>query len=86
MGNYRMIANRIIANRAGKAAGRLRIRVPNDSDTAEGDYLCPECNSQGKISQEWKRPFSVKCGRCGFLMRMAKLKGEIKREKKSGKA
>lgn len=82
MGSYRMVSNRTLTNSAGEEKGRLRIRVPNDSDTAEGDYLCPECGSQGKVSQEWNRPFNVKCGKCGFLMRMARLKDEIKREKK----
>ncbi len=75
----------MISNRAGKENGRLRIRVPKDSDTAEGDYLCPECGSQGRVSQEWKRPFMVKCGKCGFLMRVSKLKDKIKREKKAAR-
>ena len=77
---------RSLNSQKGIKKGRLRIRVPNDSNTAEGDYLCPECGNQGQISQEWKRPFNVKCGKCGFLMRMAKLKDEIKREKKKKKA
>lgn len=85
MGNYRVISNRTMANRAGEQKGRLRIRVPNDSDTVEGDYLCPECGSQGQISQEWRRPFTVKCGKCGFPMRISKLKDDIKREKKAAK-
>lgn len=82
MGNYRIVSNRVMKNKAGEEKGRLRIRVPNDSDTAEGDYLCPECGNQGQVNQEWKRPFNIKCGKCSFPMRMAKLKDEIKRDKK----
>ena len=85
MGNYKIVSNRVMKNKAGEEKGRLRIRVPKDSDTAEGDYICPECGNQDKVSQEWERPFSVKCSKCGFLMRMAKLKDEIKRDKKKAK-
>ena len=85
MGNYRVISNRVMKNSSGQETGRLRIRVSNDSDIAEGDYTCPECGSQGPVKQEWKRPFNVKCGKCGFLMRMARLKDEIKKEKKAAR-
>lgn len=85
VGNYKVIANKTLNNRAGEEKGRLRIRVPAHSNTAEGDYICPECGNQGRISQEWERPFKVKCGKCGFLMGMARLKDEIKREKKAAR-
>ena len=85
MGNYRYISNRILKNKANQETGWIKVRVPNDSDTAEGMYKCPECEHQDKISQEFKRPFNLKCGKCGFLIRMPKLKDEIKKEKKAAK-
>ncbi|MBU0898481.1 MAG: hypothetical protein KKB03_03805 [Nanoarchaeota archaeon] len=81
MGNYKYITNRILKNKAEEEKGFLKTRVPNDSDIAEGMYKCPECENQGKINQEWKRPFSVRCEKCNFLMRISKLKDEIKKEK-----
>ena len=54
MGNYRIITNRIMANKAGEQKGRLRVRVPNGSEIAEGDYLCPECGNQGKVNQAFE--------------------------------
>ncbi|MFH1445192.1 MAG: hypothetical protein ABIF08_01785 [Nanoarchaeota archaeon] len=81
MSNYKYISNRILKNKAEEEKGFIKVRVPNDSNTAEGMYKCPECENQEKVSQEFKRPFNIECSKCGFLIRMAKLKEEIKKEK-----
>ncbi len=79
MGQYKYITNRTIPNKAGEEnKGFVRARVPNDSDTAEVVYKCPECGHQESASLPFKRPFSVKCSKCGFLMRLPKLKGKAK--------
>ena len=85
MGNYKYISNRVLKNKAEQERGWIKVRVPNGSNTAEGFYKCPECENQDKVKQEFKRPFNVKCGKCGFLMRMSKLKDEIKKEKQKEK-
>jgi len=83
MGNYKYITNRTLRNKAGQENGRLKAFVKKESDNMEGEYECPECGHKGKINQVWKRPFSVKCEGCGFLIRIPKMKDEIKREKKA---
>ncbi len=81
MGNYRYITNRTLLNKAGEEKGNMAVLVPNDSSTARVKYRCPECSHQEQTEQEWKRPFNVKCSGCGFLMRLPKLKDEVKKEK-----
>ncbi len=79
---YRFVSNRILKNSKGEEKGRMRVVVKVNSDIAETDYECPECGFNEHVELEWKRPFSVKCSKCGFLMRLPRLKDEIKREKK----
>ncbi len=80
-GNYRYITNRAVENSSGRVTGNIAVRVPRDSDTAEVRYACPECQHTEATKKEWKRPFSVKCSKCGFLIRVPRLKDEIKRDK-----
>ena len=80
--NYRYITNRSIDNKAGQPAGNVRARVKADSDRLNGFYKCPECGHGGKIDQEFKRPVNIKCEGCGFLIRVPKLKDQIKKDKK----
>jgi predicted RNA-binding Zn-ribbon protein involved in translation (DUF1610 family) len=84
-GNYRYITNRSIAGSSGRA-GNIAIRVPNGSDTADVRYRCPECQHTELTKQEWKRPFSVKCSKCGFLIRVPRLKDEIRKDKLRARA
>jgi len=79
---YRFISNRILKNSKGKETGKMRVVVKVGSDTAEVDYTCPECGFSEHTEKPWKRPFSVKCSKCGFIMRLPRLKDEIKREKR----
>jgi len=82
MGNYKYVTNRVLRNSAGKDSGNIAVRVPNGSETADVRYRCPECGHGEATKQEWRRPFSVKCMKCGFLMRIPRLKDEVKKEKK----
>lgn len=82
MGNYSYVTNRTLRNKIGEERGRLKAFVRNGSSNIEGDYDCPECSSKGKISQAWKRPLTVRCAKCGFLMKIPKMKDEMKRDKK----
>ena len=85
MGNYRYITNRTLLNKAGEEKGNIAVLVPNDSSTAKVKYRCPECDHKEQLEKEWKRPFNVKCAGCGFLMRLARLKDEVKKEKQKEK-
>ena len=85
MGNYRYITNRVLLSKAGEEKGNIAVMVPNESSNAKVRYRCPECNHSEQLEQEWRRPFSVKCAGCGFLIRIARLKDEVKKEKKKAR-
>jgi len=85
MGQYRYVTNRTVENNAGKPEGRIKVLVPQDSENADVDYICPECGNSDKLQQVWKRPFNVKCSKCGFLIKLPRLKDEIKKDKKRAK-
>jgi peptide subunit release factor 1 (eRF1) len=79
MRNYKYVTNRTLPNKAGELdKGNVRVLVPNDSDTAQVAYKCPECGNQEQLKQPWKRPFSVRCSKCSYLMKLPKLKGKKK--------
>ena len=86
MGQYRYVTNRTAQNKAGEARGKIRVLVKQGSDTAEVDYVCPECSMSEHREQEWTRPFSIKCSKCSFMIKLPKLKDEIKKDKKRNKA
>ena len=78
MSQYKYVSNRTVANKNGEEKGKLRVLVRADSETAEVDYVCPECSDSRHIEKPWQRPFNVKCEKCGFLMKLPKLKGKVK--------
>ncbi len=86
MGNFKYITNRTLLNGVGVESGNIAVLVRNDSDEADVRYRCPECGFSGQTRKPWKRPFSVKCSKCGFLIRLPRLKDEVKREKRMAKA
>ncbi len=85
MGDYSFISNRVLKNKDGQDSGNIAVRVKVGSTVAEGFYICPECKHKGQINQGWGRPFSVKCEACQVLMKLPKLKDEIKKEKQAEK-
>jgi RNase P subunit RPR2 len=86
MGNYSYITNRTLRNGRGEEKGRIAVRVKTGSATAEYNYTCPECGDSRNGTQEFRRPIMVKCQKCGFLMKLPKLKDELKKEKKKNRA
>jgi len=86
MGQYRYVTNRSAVNKAGEAKGKIRVLVKQGSDTAEVDYVCPECSMSEHKEQAWIKPFSIKCSKCSFVIKLPKLKDEIKKDKKRKKA
>lgn len=86
MGNYKYITNRILLNKAGQENGNIAVLVPNETDMARVRYRCPECGHSEQGEHAWKRPFSVRCSGCGFVMKLPRLKDEIKKEKRAARA
>lgn len=86
MGNYSYITNRTLRNGRGEEKGRIAVRVRTGSATAEYNYTCPECGDSRNGTQEFRRPIMVKCQKCGLLMKLPKLKDELKKEKKKNRA
>lgn len=61
--------------------GEIRVLVLKDN-VARVEYKCPECGHEAYEEKPWKRPFNVKCGNCGALIRVSKMKNQIKKKKK----
>ncbi|MBU3958100.1 MAG: hypothetical protein KKB25_03415 [Nanoarchaeota archaeon] len=55
--------------------GKIRVLVLPDR-IARAEYVCPKCGQYGFAEAEWKRPFSVKCEKCGATIKVPKLKGK----------
>ena len=78
---------RDVADRNGKLTGKIRVLVPKKGDLAGiamVEYICPRCSYYGYMEKQWKRPFSIKCEKCNFTIRVPKLKDQAKREAKKG--
>lgn len=76
---------RDVRNSKKQITGKMRVLVPPKSNTAMVEYKCPECGHEAYAEQEWKRPFSIKCEKCGFRMTVPKLKKEALKDAKGAK-
>ena len=76
---------RTVNSRKGEPSGKIRVLVIKGEALARAEYVCPECRHYGYAEQEWKRPFSIKCEKCGFLIKVPKMKQQAKREAKAAK-
>ncbi len=85
MSSLAYFTSRVIKDENGVVAGSIRIMVPKDSTTADVEYKCPKCAFSEKAKAPWKKPFSIKCGKCGFLIKILSLRAEIKKDKKASK-
>jgi len=85
MGNFSYITNRTVQNKAGELKGKIAVLVRTGSTTAEYKYTCPECGDARDGQQEFKRPITIRCQKCGYLMKLPKLKDELKKEKKKAR-
>ena len=75
---------RTTKNKKGEMTGKIRVLATKDN-VARVEYICPECTSYGYQEVEWKRPFYVKCEKCGTKLGVPKMKDEAKREFKGKK-
>ena len=74
---------RAAKNSKREPTGKIRVLVPKFDSLARVEYVCPECSHCAYTEQEWKRPFSVKCEKCGFKITIPKMREEFKKEQKS---
>ncbi len=71
-------------NSKGQPAGKIRVLVPKATGVAMVEYTCPECAHADYAEAEWKRPFYVRCAKCGFKISVLKMRDEAKKEAKKG--
>ncbi|MEM5826015.1 MAG: hypothetical protein QXL09_01150 [Candidatus Aenigmatarchaeota archaeon] len=77
--------NRPVKNSKDKYTGAIRVLVLKKDNIARCEYICPECKFHGYKETSWKRPFSIKCEKCGYLIRVPRMRDEIKRERYDNK-
>lgn len=77
---------RDLKNSKMQPTGKIRVLVPPNSTTAMVEYTCPECKHEAFTEQPWKRPFSVKCAKCGLKITVPKMKDAAKKEMKKDNA
>ncbi|MFH0837355.1 MAG: hypothetical protein V1870_04455 [Candidatus Aenigmatarchaeota archaeon] len=70
-------------NKESKKTGKMRIVVLKSDNLARVEYLCPECGHYGYQELPWERPFSFKCEKCSFNVKVPKMKEQFKREMKA---
>lgn len=85
------VTNREVANKAGESKGRIKIMKMREDGFAQIDLTCPECGANEKGKRDWSEPFTsgtgskqifnMKCGKCGYAMKMLKLKKEAAKKK-----
>ena len=73
-------------NAKNEPTGKIRVLVPPHSSMAMVEYTCPECKHTAYAEQEWKRPFNIKCEKCGYKIGVPKMKAEAKKEAKADNA
>ncbi|UCG95387.1 MAG: hypothetical protein JSV92_05130 [archaeon] len=71
---------RDLEDEGGNKKGELRVLVLEDN-TARVEYKCPECGHEAYEEKPWKRPFNVKCQKCSCLIRVPKLRDQVKKKK-----
>ncbi len=76
---------RSLKNSKGQLKGQIRVLAPKNTPNAMCEYVCPECGHYAYTEAEWKRPFSVRCEKCGFKIGVPKMKQAAKKEMKAGK-
>lgn len=60
--------------------GKIKVLVINGK--AQVEYICPHCGNCEYLKKEWKRPFLVKCSKCGKSIKVQKMRYLIKKERK----
>ncbi len=67
--------------------GKIRALIIKGEKQAHIEYICPQCKHEGYKMQEWHQVsksalyrFETKCDKCGFTIKVEKLKGGKKKK------
>lgn len=84
------ITTRELENKSGELKGKVRIFKIKEETEANVELTCPECGGAEKRKEGWAEPFvtgtgskqkfSLQCGKCGFNIKMLRLKKEAKKK------
>jgi hypothetical protein len=85
------ITTRYLQNSSDQIRGKIRILKLTEETEATVEYTCSACGFTEKNKREWKEPFvhgsganqtfHLKCKKCGFEIKLLKLKKEVKKKK-----
>jgi hypothetical protein len=85
------ITTRELQNSSGKITGKIRIFKSKEETDADIELTCPSCGYTEKRKEAWSEPFiegsgknqkfNVNCSKCGFSVKLMKLKKEVKKKK-----
>lgn len=74
----------------GKTSGKVKILKLRESTEADVEFTCPDCGWSEKKKQPWSAPFvqgegktrtfHLQCSKCGFKVKLTKLKKESKKK------
>ncbi|MEM5829596.1 MAG: hypothetical protein QW040_02760 [Candidatus Aenigmatarchaeota archaeon] len=74
------ITTRDLQNSAGQTKGKVRVIVLKGESIANIELICPECGQAQKKKQEFKIPLDLRCEKCGFRVKLQRLRKEIKKK------
>ena len=84
------ITTRELENKSGELKGKVRIFKVKEETEANVELTCPECGGAEKRKESWTEPFvtgtgskqkfNFQCGKCGFNIKMLRLKKEAKKK------
>ena len=85
------ITTRPLENSKGEVKGKVRIIKLVNEEKAALELTCPECGNSENRKEDWAEPlvegtganqkFNIKCNKCGFSVKLMKLKKEAKKKK-----
>lgn len=85
------ITTREVENKSGQVTGKVRIVKISEEPDAMVEITCPECGASEKRKEPWAEPlvtgegskakFTIKCNKCGHVVKMLKLKKEAAKKK-----
>lgn len=76
------VTTRNLQNHSGQIKGKIKIIKNKEESEASIEYTCPECNFTENKKEIWKKPFSIRCSKCGYMIKVSSLKTEIKKARK----
>ncbi len=86
------ITTRDLQDADGNAKGKIRIFKLQEESQVNIDLTCPSCGANEKRKENWSEPFTqgtgskqtfnLTCNKCGFKIKLLKLKKEAAKKKK----